>query len=117
MTVLKVLAYSESALNVKAGKEHRRKQSHTKAHTHLVCHLSELVNDGSYQIKTRQHIKTCGFTPNLPPLPPSLPVCPSVSRSSPVCLASIIPPIYSISQIHETKQNQQKAIKMSYLHK
>lgn len=83
--------------------------AHTKTHTHSVCHLSELVNDGSYQIKTRQHIKT---VVSLPPHPPPPPLSLSVSLCSPVCLASIIPQIYSISQISGEQQNQQKAIKI-----
>lgn len=44
-----------------AGLVHAQKRADsnsTQAHTHLVCHLSELENDGSYQIESRQHIKT-----------------------------------------------------------
>lgn len=88
-----------------------------KAHTHLVCHLSELVNDGSYQIKTRQHIKTAvspsTFSPTLLVF-----LCLSVSLSFPLRLASIISPICSIPLIPKRRNNILKwHKKLSYLHK
>lgn len=51
-------------LSVSAGRGHTLLQ-----HT-LVCHLSELLNDGSCKIKTRQHIKTA-VSPPASSFPPS----------------------------------------------
>lgn len=92
--------------NKKKKKKEKNSQSDsTQAHTHLVCHLSELENDGSYQIETRQHIKTA-VSP--PPLSVPLSVC---SLSSPVCLASIISP----NLFHHTESSGKKGIKTSSL--
>lgn len=81
-----------------------------KAHTHLVYHLSELVDDGSYQIQTRQHIKTV-VSPRPPPLLSlPLPLCLSVHLSPPAPrgLASIICTIYSIFPTSDEHGHQQK---------
>lgn len=90
-----VLRFVEADLSV-----HDCKETHApEARTHLVCHLSELVNDGSYQIKTRQRIKTA-VSPSPPPQS-LFSLCLSVSFNSPACLASITPPVYSNSLIPE----------------
>lgn len=90
----------------KKKKKKRAQSNSTQAHTHLVCHLSELENDGSYQIETRQHIKTVVSPPH--PLLSQF-LCLSVcSLSSPVFLASIISPIHSITLIPEEKKGGTK---------
>lgn len=80
-----VLRFVEADLSV-----HDCKETHApEARTHLVCHLSELVNDGSYQIKTRQRIKTA-VSPS-PPLSLSfLSVCLSPSTPRRAWLQSVL---------------------------